>query len=275
MRPAIAFCFDAKFLMPLAVSLRALLETWRGPALSIHLIHEVLPPGSQEKILRALPSSPHAKLHWHPAPEFRVQGLPVGLHFSKATYYRLLLPEILSEESVVLYLDSDTLALADLSPLFAAFDASCPLQACRDYIGCFGNPLAQLTNLEKFEILANAEYFNAGVLLINLSRWRAESLSEKILFFAGEHQETLFFADQSPINIVLHGRIGKLAPEWNCQLVHPKILSREWNVPYLHQHPARAKILHFTTEFKPWSAGKNLPSAQQFHAVRARIKTEL
>jgi lipopolysaccharide biosynthesis glycosyltransferase len=82
--------------------------------------------------------------------------------------------------------------------------------------------------------------------------------------------ETTFLADQTPINVVLHGRIGRLPAEWNAQTVHPNVLDGSWAVPFVAQDLERAKIVHYTSEFKPWTLGRELPQAALWREVLAR-----
>lgn len=267
----IAYCIDEGYLLPLAVSLRSVLENWEGPRdLEVIVVHTALPVGSKEKIAAALPPSPLFRLRWVPLDTALVHGLPAVLHLSVATYFRIFLPELLPDLSKVLYLDADVIARADLAPLLELFDPAFPLQACQDQIGFVGNPLAQLPRAAAFGVSEHSTLFNTGVMLMNLDAWRAERLSEKVLSLGRAHPELFSIGDQNPINVALYGRIGRLPPEWNAQIPHPNVTNKIWDCPYVAQDHAGAKIVHYTTEWKPWSIGRQMPVAAYFHEVRAR-----
>jgi lipopolysaccharide biosynthesis glycosyltransferase len=257
--------------MPLAVSLRSVLERWGlHKPLDVYVLEAGVSELDKAKVAASLPENAVSNLHWITVSPQDVGGLGVGLHFSSANYFRLLLPKLLPQLDRVLYLDADTVARADLSALFELFDDKHPLQACRDYCGTIANPLIHLPNFAAFGLSADTPYFNSGVLLMNLRLWREEMISEKIMALGRKSPETTFFADQTAINIILKDRIGVLDPEWNAQTIHPKVLDGTWEVPFVPQDLENARIVHYTSEFKPWNLGKNQPMARYFQCVLAR-----
>ena len=58
-------------------------------------------------------------------------------------------------------------------------------------------------------------YINAGVLLIDLKKWRAEQTGRRILEYYREHDGNLFANDQDAINGCLKGEICYLPPRYN------------------------------------------------------------
>lgn len=273
MTPAIAYCIDSNYTLPLAVSIRSLIDTLdNGITPEIFILHSRLPPGAQEKIRRAADPQQRLSFTWIEVSDSPVNSLKFGLHFSSANYFRLLLPDLLPTRlDRVLYLDADTILKFDVCRLLDLFDSSYPLQAVLDYSGTLGNPLVQLEDPSRFGLSPSSPYFNSGVLLINLATWRKEEISGQIIHFAQAHPDSLFFVDQTAINIVLSGRIGELPPAWNAQTEHPNVLNGQWAVPFIGQDLSAARLIHFTSEFKPWSLGRDLPHSSHFHEVRSRF----
>lgn len=273
MRASVAYCIDQNYLLPLAVSMRSLADTLNeGATIDVHILHSELAAGSKEKVISAIGKN-NLSLRWHSVDASVVKDLPFGLHFSSANYFRLLLPTILPESiHVVAYVDADTIWRASATGLFACYDPKFELQACLDFTGTIGNPLIRLENPNHFGLSPDAPYFNSGLLLMNLQKWRHESLAEKILLFGKNHPEALWLVDQTAINLVLAGKIGKLPSHWNAQTVHPNVLSGIWQVPYLEQDLAGASLIHYTSEFKPWDKGIGLPEAFYFSEVRQKIR---
>ena len=64
-------------------------------------------------------------------------------------------------------------------------------------------------------ILPEAPYFNAGVMLVDLARWRAEDIGGKLLDYYGTIAPYCLFQDQDAINGLLRGRIATLHPAYN------------------------------------------------------------
>ena len=268
--PALAYGIDSNYPLPLAVSLRSVLEHWRGGPLDVFVVESGVSDNDKARVEASLPETEGLRLRWIPVNQDEVQGLSAGLHFSSANYFRLLLPNLLPGLDRVLYLDADTIALADVSRLLALFDDRFDAQACQDYTGTISNPLIRLPNHAAFGLPADALYFNTGVLLMNLRAWRERGIADEVRALGRRNPETTFLADQTPINIVLQGRIGMLPPEWNAQTIHPKVLDGSWGLPYVAQNIDTGKIRHFTSEYKPWTLGRELPGAALFRAVKAR-----
>lgn len=273
-RLAIVFGIDKNYTMPLSVCIRSLLESSRGPEIKdIYILHSELDEGQKDPVHASLEGLENFELHWVPVNAEMFAALSPGLpHVTRATYFRFLAPSLLPESvEVALYLDSDTVIRDDVEKLFAHFDPAWKLQACRDYVGYFSCPILELKDLGRFGIDPGAAYFNSGVLLFNVKKWREEQLAKRILDFAAENPDCLFIADQNSINIVLYGHIGTLPPEWNTQALYPLLLDGVWTFPYIPQPAlADAKIYHYTSEIKPWTSGAHLEAAAFFHDARSR-----
>lgn len=274
MTPAIAYCIDAAYPMPLAVSLRSVLEKWnKDLPLEVFILHAKIPQRTHDKVMASLPENPKLKLSWIPVDLEKVEGLNAGGHYSSASYFPLLLPELLPKElGAVLYLDADTIARADISELFSLYDDKFAAQACEDYLGTIGNPLVKIAKPEDFGLRKNSPYFNTGVLLMNLKRWRKDGLGSKIIELGRRRPEALAFAARNIINLAISAQIGRLPHAWNAQTGHPKVLDGSQGVPFLPQDLAHAKIVHYTSEVKPWGSGRDMPQAAAFKEIVTRTE---
>lgn len=125
--------------------------------------------------------------------------------WSKAAFYRLLLPELLPEVKVCLYLDSDTLIVDDIMPLWEFDLSGCYLA------GVFEDISAVRPHTVGKQIPGIDTYINSGVLLLNLDLMRRDSLQEKLM--GGEMDAAA--PDQDLLNIVCYGKIRLLPPEYN------------------------------------------------------------
>src|SRR5262249_50630557 len=111
---------------------------------------------------------------------------------------------------------------------------------------------------------ANAPNVNAGVLLMNLTSWRAEDLAGQIFDYSLEHRAINRFADQDGINAVLCGRCKLLDMKWNIPvyLEFDTVLRGIEPNPVLAAAIARRAeligaggIIHFVGSRKPWRYG--------------------
>ncbi|WP_051231179.1 glycosyltransferase family 8 protein [Kaistia adipata] len=158
--------------------------------------------------------------------------LPNPGHLTPATYARLFLPDLLPEHDRAIYIDSDALVIADLEPLWR-------MELGDELVAGVVDSEMRPVSLGKFGVPAG-QYINAGVLLMNLERWREERIGPRCVDQLMRHPE-LEHADQTAINIVAKGRIRHLDRCFNFFAAKP--LPKEGMDP---------RILHFAGPDKPW-----------------------
>lgn len=92
--------------------------------------------------------------------------------------------------------------------------------------------------------LPHAPYFNAGVMLIDVARWRAAGIAERAIALGTAERDRMIRHDQNLLNAVLRGDWAELPPTWNWQY------TRASN---LFEAMADPNIVHFIGPKKPWS----------------------
>lgn len=257
----IIFACDERYAMPLATTLRSLAEANRNVwPLDIHLLSDAFSESTLKRVLNSLPSE--AATIRQVDVDLRLFGefsnsLP---YCSKTTYARLLIPRIFpSDVSRVLYLDSDVLVLGDLAPLWETeLDGAVAGAVLDDWL----DPLLKCGDPRIEGIPRVRNYFNAGVLLIDLQLWRRESISERGLDYLKRCRHT-YYADQDALNFACDGRWKILDRRWNYQ-DHRRV--RITDIP----PEQRPKIVHFITEKKPWDTREGNLNADLFDAFRRR-----
>lgn len=142
-----------------------------------------------------------------------IENLPLsnldGLnHISRATYYRLLIANILPREiERVLYLDCDIVVNDSLEDLWR-LDMTGKAIAASPQIGSG-------CECERLGYPIEDGYFNAGVTLLNLKYCRENHVTEELFQYALENSDRLLYNDQDILNGVLHDRTIHLLPQWN------------------------------------------------------------
>jgi lipopolysaccharide biosynthesis glycosyltransferase len=132
-------------------------------------------------------------------------------------YMRLFIPSFLPEHvDKVLYLDVDMLALADVSELWKTDLGGNIVGAVVDPIGTIGNKWGGIGNYEALGLSPEAKYFNTGMLLMDISRWNENNITEQVLNCVKTNKEFANFPDQYGLNIVLYQKWKELDPLWNC-----------------------------------------------------------
>lgn len=154
---------------------------------------------------------------------------------------RILLPKILPQNiDKVLYLDADILVLRDLIDLWN-----------QDITNYYAGMVVDCA-LPKYDFVDFGDkYYNSGVILIDLKKWREAQITEKMLryiesnfkrFIPCDDKESFFnFADQDLINVVLSGKIKEMPKYFNA-------FGHYW----IKTNEEKVYIIHYIGENKPW-----------------------
>ena len=156
-------------------------------------------------------------------------------HVTLATYYRLLLAEQCADVDKILYLDVDIVVKDSLKSFYNT--------------NLDGKYFAGISDTEEkinASRLGIKEYCNAGVLLLNLKKWREDNITEKFFDWMAKNQNKIVLHDQDIINCVLQDGMLKVDRCWNVQ-VSKYDTSKDF-VKLLPQ----AKIIHYIGKHKPW-----------------------
>ena len=160
-------------------------------------------------------------------------------YYSKTTYFRLFIPDLYPQFDKVLYLDSDIVILSDVADLYNEDMESNLLAAAPDdvvqTIEVFREYAEKVVGVATYK-----NYFNAGILLMNLDELRKFKFQEKFLYLL----ETVKFSvaqDQDYLNRLCKGRVKLLENTWDRMPIGGDITNRD----ELH-------IIHYNLAFKPW-----------------------
>lgn len=238
----VAFAASASYFRHTAVSAISLLEHGRGAPVALHLVTCDDDAAELARLVDALAPYPQATLECHRVPAGRIAGLHEREGITRETYLRILIPQILPRSiRRVLYLDSDVVVADDVAALWATNLGGKAVAGARDLLALVGNE-------------RNPDYINAGVLVMDLDRWRIDGLAEHILDYAFLQGERLEFQDQDAINAVLAGDIAHLDPRWNVQTHMYRCGRPMLGDAYAPVLRARRDpgIIHYITH-KPWT----------------------
>lgn len=162
------------------------------------------------------------------------KDLFISDHITQAAYYRILIPNLIDEKiSKILYLDCDLVVEGDLIELFE-------MNISNYFIGAVEeNVIGLKQNLGMKE---ETPYFNSGVMLINLKKWREFNISNITITFIRENPQKIKLWDQDALNAVLAGKCLILPKQFNL------LTSEIENISNIN-NPV---IIHFSSHIKPW-----------------------
>lgn len=246
---------DDNYAMPLAVMARSILaELDRSQTLLLFIIDGGIKKHNKQKILKSLDLT-RCSVEWLEPPSDLLKNLKLTKYFSVAMYYRLLIPELLPQLDRAIYLDCDLLVTVDLKKLWDTDLEDNYLLAAADT--GFHYAASGLLDCRKFSIPPDWKYFNSGVLVLNLKKWRADEIGPKIIQFIDQHPEDMRLPDQDGLNIVLAGQWGELNPRWNqtpCIYKYPSWSDSPFDQETYNNVISDPWIVHFASGFKPWNA---------------------
>lgn len=281
----IVFGVDDRFTVALSVALRSLVAHDHAGLANTEVIvlHEELSPASIRRLRchgEALGS--RLRLVRHELPD-RAYNLSRGA--TRANYLRLVMDRALPDHGRALYLDSDVLVLGDLTPLLATDLGGHPVAAVRDPFHGVYRHGSVLPGWEGLGIPPDREYFNSGVMLLELETCRRERLFDHALRFLEERPDCIRWWDQDALNWAVEDRWLRLSRSWNTPPASALVTAgrvcytMEDVIPLrtlVDEEPA-ARIMHFMTRVKPWALDFPRSPARRLYArflLEARIAEE-
>jgi lipopolysaccharide biosynthesis glycosyltransferase len=158
---------------------------------------------------------------------------------SPLTNARLLVPKLFPELEKAVYLDSDVLCARGIEEFHQALDEKCALSACLDPHRIIKSDRTTRTKMprEKWQM----PYFNAGVIGINVIRWRID-FNRIAELLGGEYEWK--HADQSLLNFLYCGEWNLVTPEANICLTLRNCAENDFSEKKVN--------IHYIGPVKPW-----------------------
>ena len=266
----VAVATDSAYLPWSATLLRSALLQHPDGSLHFHLLHADNLRSEDVDRLREMVDGGGGELDLHAVGSSGVAQLPAVEPFGPVAWLRLKLPDLLPELDRVLYLDADTLVLAPITPLWQTSLDGAPVAAVANVV----EP-AQHAHVAAIGIADAAQFFNSGVLLMNLDLMRQEDTFKRLASFADAHREQLLWPDQDSLNGVFAGRWLHLHPRWNAQ--NSLWFWRDWaesvfGAEQVREATSEPAILHFEgpSMRKPWHYLCEHPRRDDYRRILAQ-----
>lgn len=240
---------DQNYLPQLQVMLTSLRVNHPQDTFVLILLHSAIPEDALEGVRRQCQSYGYRFLPVQ-VDDSLFQEAPVTRQYPKEMYYRLLAPHLLPGQiRRVLYLDPDTLVINPIRPLWET-DLRGNLFAAAAHTG-----KAELANsVNQLRLGTEQDYFNSGVLLMDLEAGRQAIVPQEIFAYVEQHRRELILPDQDVLNALYSERILPLEDVlWNYDARnYSSYLVRSGgrcDLRWVMEHTA---ILHFCGKEKPW-----------------------
>lgn len=244
----IVFAFDNNIILPACVCISSLLMNAKPDTYyEIYILHSSSETLDEDRLNRISRHYSNCCINF----------LPVGNDFenayeirgvTKATYYRLLIPNILTQFNKIIYSDVDIIFRMDLSEVYNLDIADNYLAATLD-IG-----INQDTEYLRKVGIERWQYLQAGFIVMNLHQMRSDHLVEQ---FVELGKGKFKYQDQDILNIACKGRVYFLPPRFNvndCAYIymywHPELLPKSMTAIDI-EAATKGGNIHYSG-YKPW-----------------------
>ncbi|MDR2569110.1 MAG: glycosyltransferase family 8 protein [Oscillospiraceae bacterium] len=268
----IVYASDENFAEIMGVSIVSLFENNKNiNKIDIYIIDDNISM-KNKKSLVSLSDSYNRNIYFITAPDIsKTIGIKIdSQHWVVATYLRLFIVSLLPNNiEKTLYLDCDTIILGSIDKLYnkdiSSFHGAGVL-----------NPFSEEEKL-KIGLKAEDNYFNAGVLLLNIAKMRHDNIEKIFKNFIIKFNGMVPYNDQGVINGTIGNTIAVLPSVYNvlslnfalsykamCKYMKSCINYSESEYLKAIKHPI---IIHFTGNIillRPWIKGCTHPYSHEW-----------
>jgi len=232
---------DDRYAPYLSVALSSIVEN-RDPdkLYAVHILTEELSEENRARLLATVSGAKNVFLNFTSVAK-RVALFGDKLHlrdyYTKTTYYRFFIADLFPEYERGIYLDCDIIVNTDVSRITEYRSEGALLSAVTDEVVTDIPTFAEYS--EKFLGIPRQNYFNAGVLVLELKEMRKCGFEKAICELMDKYTFPVA-QDQDYLNLLCAGRTLYLPLSWN------KTAFPECNPSVLPD------IVHFKLAYKPW-----------------------
>lgn len=256
----IALTFDNSFWAPAYALMRSIcLATHRRKDLVFHLCHRPLSDDHRADLDRITEEFGAALRYYDLTKTEKFKELagrvPNHKRLTDIVYARFVIDRFIAQDvQRLIYLDCDMMVMAPIENLWNVELNGKPLAAVEDPWGKLIGSGRDIS--ERDHILHPADpYFNAGLMVIDIDRWREQNVAEQLDNLIAEGTVEKLSYSQNVINLIMKNNWERLDTLWN--VVDPE--------------PAHVSLnpfnLHFTGRKRPWQLLSRAGYARMYRHV--------
>lgn len=234
------FACDERYIPFLAVTLISVKENRSEQRnYNIIILNTGITEANKMKIVSTL-AEPGFNIEFHDISAC-VESISKKLHtrdyYSKTTYFRLFIPKLYPEIDKALYLDCDIILRSDVGELFDTELGDNLVGAVPDEFVLSVERLHGYVT-KRIGVENYSDYFNAGVLIMNLKAMREYDFEQKFIEVLSEIKFDVA-QDQDYLNAICKSK--------------KVLIDKEWNImPGFSSDKKSVKLVHYNLDNKPW-----------------------
>lgn len=160
-------------------------------------------------------------------------------YYSNSIYYRIFIPSLFPDYEKALYLDADIVVIDDIAKLYFEDLGDNLVGAITDDV-VNGNESFKKYSEVALGLEPN-KYFNSGILVMNLEKFREEKIEDKFIHLLSTYNFDTIAPDQDYLNYLCKGKVKYIHKGWDRMPVEDNSFSDE----DLH-------LIHYNMFQKPW-----------------------
>lgn len=210
---------DNHLIVMLAVLLKSIEKNHcSSEVITVYIINDRINRRNIQKIEETV-SATAIRIVWKTMRDVLPRGMKLPLHktsLPKSIYARLFIHRVVpASVSKIIYLDSDMLLLKDISELWKIPMGDYVIGAVQDKMQVVSSRWGAIKNYQALGLAPDTKYFNAGLLLINLEKWRHMNAAEAIIDIINKNIDDVTFTDQYGLNVLFANSWLELESHWN------------------------------------------------------------
>jgi lipopolysaccharide biosynthesis glycosyltransferase len=242
----VALASDCNYIAHAAATMSSMLDMIDRSTIRFFLLTNKTLPQQDRMALSAI--FPDCTIHFIDVDASDFTWAPLNRpHVSVVTYYRLNMHTLLPPDiERVIYIDSDTIVVDSLEKLWNIDIGSKPIAGCADAGG--------ITQSIRLNLPSSHKYFNAGVLIFNLTELRKSKVLDDAVELYHAHEKEIIFQDQDILNILFCDRTYTLPLRWNINdfMFTYSYIRPSYDVDDARKAVLDPGIIHFSGRIKPW-----------------------
>ena len=236
----IFFASDDNYIPFLGVAIKSLLDNASDRYFyNIHILTEGLREDNIKRI-KAL-ETPNCKIYFKDLSQniARIKERLSAIlrdYYSVSIFYRIFIATLYPEYHKAIYLDCDIVLVDDISKMYEIDIKDNILGAATDDVVYTSDVFTKYA--EDGVGIYNHQYFNSGVLLMNLDAYRENKIQEKFVYLLVKYNFDTICPDQDYLNVLCKDKIF-----W---------LDKGWDRMPVGEFDGELHLIHYNNFKKPW-----------------------
>lgn len=236
----IFFAVDDNYFPFLTVALRSMIDNAsRDYTYNIHILNSGLSEHNQKEALAFKEKGFNIKLE-DVNSKMKVVGADLDTrdYYTKTTYYRFFIQSMFPMYNKALYLDADIIINGDISQLYNFDLGDNILGGVLEQIVASTQEFRQYSR--KVLGLDYTNYFNAGILVMNLKKFRENDIEYRFVSMIKKYHFDTIAQDQDYLNFLVKDKVCHIPLSWNKE-------------PLDDGYTGELNLIHYALFKKPWT----------------------